>query len=62
MEMSGKLHSPAAVPRGKNLGTHWLRNWMGSKAGQDLEEKSLAPARIQTVDVPVRSLYKLSGQ
>jgi len=24
MEMSGELHKPAALPRGKSPGTHWI--------------------------------------
>jgi hypothetical protein len=62
MEVNGKIHAPAALPRGKSLGTHWIWKWVYSRAGQDLEEKYLAPDGIQTVDLPVRSLYQLSGQ
>ena len=62
VKWSVELYAQAALPRGKNLSTHWIWNWVGCRAVQDLEEKSLAPAGIQTVDRPVRSLYQLSGQ
>ena len=35
MHVSGKLHTSAAEPSGKDLGTHWMWSWLGSRAGLD---------------------------
>jgi len=32
MEVSRLFHAPAAVPRGKNTGTHWTESWVGPRA------------------------------
>jgi len=33
MEMSGQLHTPAALPPGKGTpGTHWIGGWVGPRA------------------------------
>ena len=37
--VSGLLHAPAALPSGKKAGTHWIRGWVGPKAGLDVLEK-----------------------
>jgi hypothetical protein len=65
LEMSGQLHAPAALPPGKNPGTHCIGGWVDSRAGLDdlkkwkfltlpgLEPRPLRrPARSQ-------SLYRL---
>jgi hypothetical protein len=40
MELSGKLHTPAALPPGVTAsGTHWIGRWVGPRAGQDAVAK-----------------------
>jgi hypothetical protein len=39
MEMSDQLHAPAALPQGRDLGTHWIGGWVGSRAGLDIVVK-----------------------
>jgi hypothetical protein len=40
LEMSCKLHDPAALPPGeKARGTHWVEGWVDPTAGQDNIEK-----------------------
>lgn len=39
MEVSGQLHTLAALPPGKDHGTHWIGGPMGPKAGLDVLEK-----------------------
>jgi hypothetical protein len=45
VEMSGHLHSPAALSGERVTGTHWIGGWMGSTAGPDAMKykKVLAP-------------------
>jgi hypothetical protein len=33
MDLSGQLHSPAALPRGNRPCTHWIGSWAGPRAG-----------------------------
>jgi hypothetical protein len=35
MKLSNNLHAPAALPPGKDYGTHWIGGWTGPKAGLD---------------------------
>jgi hypothetical protein len=35
MEVNGQLHAPAILP----LGTHWIREWVDSRAGPGAVEK-----------------------
>jgi hypothetical protein len=35
MEVSGQIHSPAALLPGKNLGTDWIGGWVGPTAGRN---------------------------
>jgi hypothetical protein len=38
--VSGQLHAPAALPPGKGPpGTHWIRDWVGPRAGLDGMER-----------------------
>jgi hypothetical protein len=40
MEVSGQLHAPAALPKGKQPpGTHWIGGWVGPRAGLDAVKK-----------------------
>jgi hypothetical protein len=59
MEVSDQLHTPAALPPGEvGPGTHWIGGWVGPRAGLDVVEKSLAPARNRTpVFQPVARRY-----
>jgi hypothetical protein len=59
MEMSGQLHAPAALPKGKNSGIHGRKGQVGSKDGLR-SEKSLSPVGIQTPDRPAQSLITIS--
>ena len=43
MKMNGKPHDPAALPPGKNAGTHCIGGWVGSRAGLEVLDKSLSP-------------------
>jgi hypothetical protein len=40
MGVNGERHAPAALyPPGENPGTHWIRGWMGLRAGLDTEAR-----------------------
>jgi hypothetical protein len=40
MEASSQLHTPAALPLGKQpLNTHWTGDWVGPRANLDILEK-----------------------
>jgi hypothetical protein len=64
MEVSGQLHAPAALPRGKSLIIHWIRGGVGPEPVWALRrrEKSLTPAgnRTQAVQPLIPPLYRLS--
>jgi len=47
MKVSGQLHSPAAPPAGKNLGTHCVGGWVGpqSRSWCFREQKHFFPCR-----------------
>jgi len=38
MGLQGKLHPLAALPPGKNLGTHFTGGWLGPRAVMDVPE------------------------
>ena len=43
MEVSGYHHAPAALPPGRNHGTHGIGGWVGHRAGvKELEERSVS--------------------
>jgi hypothetical protein len=48
-EVSGQLHTPAALFPGKSPGTHWIGGWVGppSRYGRCREEKNLALPGIE---------------
>jgi hypothetical protein len=35
LEVSGQLHTPAALPPGRISGTHWIGGWVDPIAGLD---------------------------
>jgi hypothetical protein len=35
LDVSGQLHVPAVLLRGKALSTHWIGGWVGPMAGLD---------------------------
>jgi len=44
MEVSGQLHTLAALPQGKELlGTHWIGGWVGPRSGLDTVVKRYFP-------------------
>jgi hypothetical protein len=48
--MSGEIHALAALPRGKTLGTHWIKSWVCTKPDLNAVEKKykfLSLARIE---------------
>jgi len=52
------LGSMAAVPLGKNFGTHWIGGWVGLRVSLDIFEKRRVScsARIQSLDCSACSL------
>jgi hypothetical protein len=44
MDVSSQLHAPAALPSGKNPGTHWIGGWVGPRAGLDAVVKRKIPS------------------
>jgi hypothetical protein len=59
METSDQIEAAAVLPRGSNPDTHWIGGWKGPRSSQELREKSVALARIQTPDLPVRSVVSI---
>jgi hypothetical protein len=57
MEMSGRLHAPAAMLPGKNRGAHWIGGLVDLRASMDILEQGeyLAPSGIRTPDRRIRS-------
>jgi hypothetical protein len=57
MEVSDKLHAPAALPPGKERspGTHWVGGWAGPRAGLDTvwERIILSPLRESNPNHPI---------
>jgi hypothetical protein len=47
MEVSGQLHAPAALPREKASGTHWIGRCVGPRAIQDAVAKGKIPSPRQ---------------
>jgi len=43
MEVSGQHHAPAVLPSGKNPTTHWIRGWVGHRAGLGILVKREIP-------------------
>jgi hypothetical protein len=37
--VSGQLHAPVALPRGRAPGTHWIGGWLGPRTGLDDVER-----------------------
>jgi hypothetical protein len=61
--MSDQRHAPATLyPQGKNRGTHWLRGWVGLRAGLDRDQRK-NPLSLpgSNADLPVcsQTLYWL---
>jgi hypothetical protein len=49
MEVSGQLHTPAALPLGERApGSHWIQGWVGPRA--DLEAAGNRTPAVQPVD------------
>jgi hypothetical protein len=45
MEVSGQLHTPAALPpRERDTGTHWIGSWVNPRAGLDAVVKRKIPS------------------
>jgi hypothetical protein len=44
MEVSGHLHAPAALPRERAPGTHWIGGWVCSRAVLDAVVKRKIPS------------------
>jgi hypothetical protein len=62
MEVSGQLHTPAALPPGKQPhGTHWIGGWVGPITGLDDVEKRkfliIPGLELQPVIQPVARHY-----
>jgi hypothetical protein len=50
LEVSGKLHAPAALPPEKELpDIYWIEGWVDPRTGlHDVKRKNLAPIETQT--------------
>jgi hypothetical protein len=61
MQVSGRIHAPAALLPGKSHGIHWIRGWVGLSAGMYVLEMrtTFAPTRIRTADRPACSAVAL---
>jgi hypothetical protein len=61
MEVSSELDAPAALPPGKNTGTHWIESWVNPRAILDglwrRENPLLLPGFEPLTIQPVRSRY-----
>jgi hypothetical protein len=44
MEVGGQLHSPAALPPGKEPMAHWIGGWVGPRAVLDMVVKRKIPS------------------
>jgi hypothetical protein len=44
MEVSSQHHAPAALHPGKERPAHWIRGWVGTRAGLDTVEKRKIPS------------------
>jgi len=58
MEVCGQFHAPAVLIPGKNVDTHLLGRWGGTRAGSDVLENKifLFCAGNRTLDCPARRL------
>jgi hypothetical protein len=61
--MGGQLYAPAALPPGKNAGTHCIGSWVNPRAGLDVEKRkflTLPGLERQPFGRPARSqsLYR----
>ena len=56
--MSGQLHTPAALPSGKNHGTDSIGGLVSARAGlNDLEKRNdVAPTGVRTPDRPLAEI------
>jgi len=59
--MDGEHYAPAALSPGNRPGTHFIRGWVGPRAGLDEWGKSRPPTGIRSPDRQARSesLYRL---
>jgi hypothetical protein len=54
MEVSGQLHAPAHfTPRERTPGTHWIGDWVGTKAGLDAVMKRKIPSPCRDSNPPI---------
>jgi hypothetical protein len=55
MEVSDQLHAPAALPPGKEPGTHWIGGWVGPRAVLNtvVKRKIPGPRRESNPRTPV---------
>jgi len=65
MDVSGEVHTSAALLAEKNAGTHWIGDWMDPWAPDRIwtywrREKSVYFAGIQTPHYPIHSLVTTS--
>jgi hypothetical protein len=47
MEMSGQLHSPAALPSGKELPVHFLGDWVSPRIGISTVKEEQSPTSAE---------------
>jgi len=62
MVVSGQLHTPTTLPRGKDpRGTHWIGDWVGLRAGVGSVAKIQIPSlcRESNSGCPARNLVTI---
>jgi hypothetical protein len=53
MEVSGQLHTPAALPsRGRAPDTHWIGGWVGTRASLDTVTRKI-PSLLAGLEPPI---------
>jgi hypothetical protein len=55
MEVCGQLHTPAALPPGRALGTHWIGGWVDPRAVLEevVKRKIPSPRRESNSKTPI---------
>jgi hypothetical protein len=60
MEVSGQLHAPAALPQGKEPGTHWIGGCVGPRASLDTVVKGKIMNNTTSTKTEIKFTNKLT--